>query len=210
MRSSNDMYERGVADAEQDELNLFYYQHYYYYRKGYDRARKRMQRPAPEAGPPTRRMLLLAASLIAAVGLLGGLYWLSQPTAPDLFGGGMPAFGSNATPTRTPVPPTPVPEVPSATPLPITTPIPTLAAPVLQVGGQAQVVNVGDAALLVRAQPGIGQPVQARFPEGTQVSLVEGPVEADGFTWWRIQADNVSGWSAQGNPETGVTWLQPQ
>jgi hypothetical protein len=52
--------------------------------------------------------------------------------------------------------------------------------------------------------------VQARFPEGTQVTITEGPVEADGYTWWRIEADNVSGWSAEGDPETGTAWLQPQ
>jgi hypothetical protein len=80
----------------------------------------------------------------------------------------------------------------------------------LQAGAPAQVVNVGEAALLVRGQPGTGQPVQARFPEGTQVTIVEGPVEADGYTWWRIEANNISGWSAEGDPETGTTWLQPQ
>jgi hypothetical protein len=212
MRSSNEMYERGVADAEQDEINLFYYQHYYYYRKGYDRARKRVQRTPQEEskGPPTRRLLLLAASLVVVAGLLGGIYWLSQPTAPNTFGG-IAAFSSTPTPTRTPPPPpTIVPRASIATPLTAPTPEPAPTAPILQPGAQAQVVNVGEAALLVRGQPGTNQPVQARFPEGTQVTIVEGPVPADGYTWWRIEANNVSGWSAEGNPETGTMWLQPQ
>jgi hypothetical protein len=215
MRSSNEMYERGVADAEQDEINLFYYQHYYYYRKGYDRARKRVQRTPQEEGKgskgtPQRRLLLLAASLVIVVGVLGGIYWLSQPAGSPMLGG-ITAFSSDPTPTSTPPPPpTIVPRASIATPLTMPTAAPEPTAPILQPGAPAQVVNVGEAALLVRGQPGTNQPVQARFPEGTQVTIVEGPVEADGYTWWRIEADNVSGWSAAGNPETGTPWLQPQ
>jgi hypothetical protein len=212
MRSSNEMYERGVADAEQDEINLFYYQHYYYYRKGYDRARKRVQSLAQEGeradGAPPRRMLFVVASLVVVAGLLGGIYWLSQSAASNTLGG-IAAFSGEPTPTPTP-PPTIVPREPIATPNTAPTPVPEPTAPILQPGAQAQVVNVGEAALLVRGQPGTGQPVQARFPEGTQVTITEGPVEADGYTWWRIEADNVSGWSAEGDPETGTAWLQPQ
>jgi hypothetical protein len=212
MRSSNEMYERGVADAEHDEINLFYYQHYYYYRKGYDRARKRVQRATQEGeradGTPPRRLLFMVASLVVVAGLLGGIYWLSQSAASNTLGG-IAAFSGEPTPTPTP-PPTIVPREPIATPITAPTPLPAPTAPILQPGAQAQVVNVGEAALLVRGQPGTGQPVQARFPEGTQVTITEGPVEADGYTWWRIEADNVSGWSAEGDPETGTAWLQPQ
>ena len=34
---TEEMYQRGVADAERGELHPFYYQHYYHYRRGYDR-----------------------------------------------------------------------------------------------------------------------------------------------------------------------------
>jgi hypothetical protein len=210
MRSSNEMYERGVADAEHDEINLFYYQHYYYYRKGYDRARKRVQRATQESDEraPQQRLLFVVASLVVVAGLLGGIYWLTQSAASNTLGG-IAAFSGEPTPTPTP-PPTIVPRASIATPITAPTPVPEPTAPILQPGAQARVVNVGEAALLVRGQPGTGQPVQARFPEGTQVTITEGPVEADGYTWWRIEADNVSGWSAEGDPETGTAWLQPQ
>jgi uncharacterized protein YraI len=62
--------------------------------------------------------------------------------------------------------------------------------------------------LLARSGPGTNEPVQARFTEGTQVTIVEGPVEADGYTWWLIEADNTNGWSADSSPE-GLVWLEP-
>jgi hypothetical protein len=153
-------------------------------------------------------VLLVVASLVVVAGLLSGIYWLSQPAAQRTLGG-VAVFSGEPTPTRAP-PPTIVPRTPIATPVTVPTPAPTPTAPILQAGAQAQVVNVGNAALLVRGQPGTGQPVQARFPEGTQITIVEGPVEADGYTWWRIEADSISGWSAEGDPETGTMWLQPQ
>lgn len=39
-----ELYERGVADAAHNNLNIFYYQHYYYYRKGYDELRRSQRR----------------------------------------------------------------------------------------------------------------------------------------------------------------------
>jgi hypothetical protein len=79
---------------------------------------------------------------------------------------------------------------------------------VLQVGSSAQVVNVGEAALLGRTRPGTDEPDQARFPEGTQVTLIEGPVEIDGYRWWFVESDNASGWSAERSQE-GTVWLEP-
>jgi hypothetical protein len=38
--------------------------------------------------------------------------------------------------------------------------------------------------------------------------VVEGPVEADGYTWWRIESDRGTGWSAQ-QSQDGVEWLKP-
>jgi hypothetical protein len=70
------------------------------------------------------------------------------------------------------------------------------------------VVNVGDAALLGRRGPSVTEPEQARFPEGTQVTILAGPVEADGYIWWHIQDDTISGWSAESSQE-GVAWLEP-
>jgi hypothetical protein len=79
----------------------------------------------------------------------------------------------------------------------------------MRVDGQARVVNVGEAALLGRSKPDLEAPVQVRFPEGTILTVLEGPVEADGYTWWQVQDEQGnSGWSAERNLE-GVIWLQP-
>ena len=42
---TEEMYRRGIADAEQGEPHPFYYQHYYQYRRGYDQARRRQGLP---------------------------------------------------------------------------------------------------------------------------------------------------------------------
>ncbi len=43
---------------------------------------------------------------------------------------------------------------------------------------------------------------------GQTVTVLEGPTQADGYTWWRVNAgDGQSGWVAQGDDET--VWLSP-
>ena len=51
-------------------------------------------------------------------------------------------------------------------------------------------------------------PVRVSFKEGEQVKIQEGPVQADGYTWWRLEGSSGMGWSAERSPE-GVVWLQP-
>ena len=46
------------------------------------------------------------------------------------------------------------------------------------------------------------------FKEGEQVQIREGPMQADGYTWWRIESRAGIGWSAERSKE-GVVWLQP-
>jgi hypothetical protein len=47
-----------------------------------------------------------------------------------------------------------------------------------------------------------------RVPEGSEVTLREGPVEADGYLWWRVEAAELTGWVAERSPE-GVAFLEP-
>lgn len=72
------------------------------------------------------------------------------------------------------------------------TPIP------LSVGVQVIVANVGDQELNVRNVAGVtGSEVLFRSAEGTEFSVVDGPQQADGFTWWQIQdpATALRGWA---------------
>ncbi|MCU0493014.1 MAG: hypothetical protein MUD01_15605 [Chloroflexaceae bacterium] len=184
------MYRRGIEDAEANDLNPFYYQHYYHYRRGYDETRRRVRTGVDKA---PGWLLMVPVVLVLGVALVW--FWS--------------AWSSTRTPLTPPVAavPSPMPTAtlapPTATPEPSPTP-----APVLKAGGVARVVNVGEAQLRGRQQPGTGQPVQARFEEGTTVRVLEGPVDADGFTWWRIEGPRGNGWSAERSAE-GVVWLEP-
>jgi hypothetical protein len=76
--------------------------------------------------------------------------------------------------------------------------------------GDDVLVTVGDTGLLkVRAEPGTGAKVQHQVPNQTQLSVVEGPVDANGFRWWKVTNDagNISGWAAEGDDEE--RWLTP-
>jgi hypothetical protein len=193
---TEEMYERGVADAERGELHPFYYQHYYHYRRGYDRTRRRLRRPRIWGdGKRRRARLVLVASVLVALGAAFlALRSRAQPTTST-----RTPVAVQATHVRTPIP--------TRTPIfPTDAPPPTPAG--LHVGGMALVTNTGGAVLRGRAEPGLQSPARVAFKEGEQVRILEGPVEADGYTWWRIEGPSGVGWSAQGSKE-GVMWLQP-
>lgn len=205
------MYDRGALDAEQDDLNHFYYQHYYYYRRGYDDARRQLRRgggggAGGRAGLP-RPLLALAA----AAALLAGLLLFGGLGSPGNLGGlgaliglGGPAAAPTAQPAAATRPAATATRRPTAAPT--ATPAPT-AAPALGIGARARVANLNGAPLRARQAPGLTA-VVARIPEGSEVTLREGPVEADGYSWWRVEAGELSGWVAAGSPE-GVSFLEP-
>lgn len=196
MPTSNEMYNMGVQDAEQDTLNAFYYQHYYHYRKGYDSTRRTLNVPlAPVAsGVPWRNVLMIAGAVAALVVLF--VAWQSFTA------------GTSST-ADTPPAPTIV-SPPTPTPAPVMTPTPTpIPDDVLFVGGTATVSNVGEAGLVARQAPGAESPIQGTLTEGTTVEILDGPQLVDSFEWWLIQdGEGNGGWSASGSPD-GVPWLLP-
>src|SRR5215470_7015826 len=73
---TEEMYQRGLADAERGELHPFYYQHYYHYRRGYDHARRSLRRPALDwGGRPRLGRLAVALAVLIALGA-GGFFVL--------------------------------------------------------------------------------------------------------------------------------------
>ncbi len=68
----------------------------------------------------------------------------------------------------------------------------------LAVGSLAQVVGVGNDELNVRNLPNRSSKVLFRAAGGTQLELIGGPLEADGFIWWRVLDPQfeVEGWAA--------------
>jgi hypothetical protein len=195
---TEEMYQRGVADAERGDPHPFYYQHYYHYRRGYDRTRRRLGRPGIGYGVRGRRALLLAAGVLVVVVAAVVIFRGRAPaTTARLAAEPVTALPSAPVPTRTPLFPTPTP-----------TPSPTAASTQLRVGGQAQVANTGGNNLRGRKAPKLSAAPTAAFKEGEQVTILEGPVDADGYTWWRVEGKGGTGWSAQQSKE-GVVWLQP-
>jgi len=67
--------------------------------------------------------------------------------------------------------------------------------------------NTSGIGLNLHSSPGDDSPVITGLTEGTQMSVIGGPVQADGYTWWNIKGvvGGISreGWSAVGE------WLTP-
>jgi len=154
-------------------------------------------------------------------------------TLRSLFGGGGTPQSASATPR--PTPPLSVPVGDATTPPPVGTslaneqaallPTASGAAPTaavgqapaagpnaptlggLVIGGRAIVSTQGDP-LNLRTQPSTGSSssVIAALATGTSLEVLEGPTQAEGFTWWRVRAGQQEGWvvgdflSAQAGP----------
>ncbi len=104
----------------------------------------------------------------------------------------------------TPLPPAPATPPPGPTPTFTPTPVPgTALAP-----GQPARVSA-PAGLNFRDAPSTSGGLLGQLGTGQRVQVLEGPVSADGFIWWRVDdgQGNV-GWVAQGDGET--EWLTPR
>ena len=195
---TEEMYRRGVADAEQGEPHPFYYQHYYQYRRGYDRTRRSLGLPGGYYDARRRRTMLIAAALVLLVA--GAGYWLARGRSQSM------AVAQNASAQASAIVPT---AEPSRTPVFATpTPMPTPTPVALQVGASAKITNTVGSTLRSRKPPQIKAPTTASFKEGELVRILEGPVTADGFIWWKIEGKSGAGWSAQ-QSQDGIIWLQP-
>jgi hypothetical protein len=71
-----------------------------------------------------------------------------------------------------------------------------IAAGDLVVGGTARVFTTEGDMLNVRSGPGTAFAVVTRLALDDRVTVLEGPISADGLTWWRIEAaDGTTGWA---------------
>lgn len=75
--------------------------------------------------------------------------------------------------------------------------------------GDDVVVTVSEGGFLkVRTQPGLDAPAEHQLDPETQLNVIEGPVEADGYRWWKVTDDKeVTGWAAEG--DNTDRWLTP-
>jgi hypothetical protein len=143
------------------------------------------------------RMVLILLVVLAVLAALGSYYYTRHnPKAPLVL-----AVPTVTVPAPTPTgfgdnTPTPKPPLSS----------PTVKAPppnVIGVNGWVQTT----AGLRVRSDASLASSTVYIMPSGTKAHVVDGPKQADGVTWWKLDQFNpnnksMSGWSSQ-------TFLQP-
>jgi hypothetical protein len=135
--------------------------------------------------------LVVILLLIAAVFISFG---------PDLFGPS-PQPTAEIIPTVTPALPTVAP-LPTATPTPKPTPTPSVPTEI-KVGVYVKVVGAEADELSYRSGPGLNYARLSIVKDGTILEVLEGPEEADGYIWWRLEdEDGFIGWAAE-------DWLEP-
>lgn len=99
-------------------------------------------------------------------------------------------------------------EQPPATPT-AAPPSPTAAgsaapAPQVQVGVIVKVAGTEGEDLRLRAEPSLNAATLRLVEEGAVLQVVEGPVRADGYVWWKVRdQQGRTGWAAG-------DWLAPQ
>jgi hypothetical protein len=76
-----------------------------------------------------------------------------------------------------------------------------------QLNTTVTVTYTGGYGLRLRSGAGLSYSVITTLPDGTQMTVFGGPIQADGYTWWALQGyvEGVlrTGWSPVGN------WLVP-
>jgi hypothetical protein len=81
--------------------------------------------------------------------------------------------------------------------LPIDTPEPTRPPTDIGPGTLVIVQDTAGAGLNLREQPTVYARIVSNVEEGTVLTVLEGPSEADDYVWWRLRApDGAEGWGA--------------
>jgi hypothetical protein len=145
------------------------------------------------------RFLLNPVTIITTIILLVGMIATGLVV---LFLGRNQAPTASVTPVLTKIDaPTATPTVPdpTETPTPTSTSIFFLPEGVIGVGAYVQVIGTEGAGLRMRSDPGLDGEVKFTALDSEVFLVIEGPVEADGYTWWHLEApydETRSGWSA--------------
>lgn len=70
--------------------------------------------------------------------------------------------------------------------------------PEMEIGGKATIATSNGDSLNVRSDAGTVYEIRAKARPGTVVDVMDGPRDADGFTWWYIKLpDGRAGWAVQ-------------
>ena len=68
---------------------------------------------------------------------------------------------------------------------PVPRPVAPVVPPATRIGLRAVGAGAGDC-VNVREQPTTSGAIKACLPDGARLKIVDGPVSADGYTWWRL------------------------
>ncbi|MBA3531783.1 MAG: SH3 domain-containing protein [Ardenticatenales bacterium] len=106
--------------------------------------------------------------------------------------------GSGVLATFTPGATSTPPPLDLPTPVPTVVVIPSSPSGELSVGFAARVTGTSGAGVNMRSSNSTTAEVLQILPEDTLLTLMEGPTEAEGFTWWKVHLDSgVEGWVVQ-------------
>jgi len=158
----------------------------------------RRVRRSSRAGLPWR---WLGIGLLVVI-ILGAIVYLARETGPAQ------PLVLEPTATATVVEPTPTAEAASPTPTPTSepttaTPEPTPTKVEIGPGVEVEVVDTGVDGLSFRSGPGTNYARLKTVYDGDTFTVLEGPEEAGGYHWWRLEDDaGTIGWVAD-------NWLQP-
>jgi WD40 repeat protein len=82
--------------------------------------------------------------------------------------------------------------------------------PSVSVGSIVAINTTSNSNLRLRETPSLSGVIINTLADGLLVTVIEGPVEAEGFIWWKIRtSDNLEGWSVESTPSAGVQNLIP-
>jgi uncharacterized protein YgiM (DUF1202 family) len=72
----------------------------------------------------------------------------------------------------------------------------------LAIGGETSGISIGSVAIVnddnvnLRAEPSLDAEVLLKLNSGTTATVLDGPVDADGYVWYQLDVDGTTGWTA--------------
>ena len=154
---------------------------------------------ADQPQKPSIKSIFNPITILTAVILLIGMILI---VVVFIFFGRNPATSTSGPLEMTLIPAptlTPKPIDPTRTPTATPTSIFFLPEGVIGVGIYVQVTGTGGAGLRMRGEPGLSTPINFSAMDSEVFLVIDGPVSADGYTWWHLEApydQNRNGWSA--------------
>ena len=173
-----------------------------------DRSDRPWEDPERKPRPQARRRrvtlppwALLAIVVVIVILLCLGLIWIVGAIRGDDSETPTPALTSTAevAPSATLSLLTPTLAITPTNTVVLTVGTPAVTSPPTEIGpgALAVITGTGGAGLRLRALASTDADVLATGKEGTVVTVTEGPVEADGYVWWKVRTpDGQEGWAA--------------